>query len=85
MIEVFSNTKLFNRSCLATSSLNNVSISFFKVLLFVSSIFRKSSCDKLETMVDSSLDSDVVVLVLVEFRSVCLFGRFYFLFSDSWE
>ena len=75
--------KLFNRSCSASSSLNDVLIYFLKVLFF-SSIFRKSSCEKEKTMMDYSLDSDEVVLVLVECRSVFFLEDFTFSF-DSWE
>lgn len=57
--------KLFSHSCSETSSLNDDSI-FFKILLLVSSILRKSSWEKLDTMLNSSLDMDVVVFVVVE-------------------
>ena len=58
--------RLFSRNCSATSSLKEDLMSFLKELLLVSSILRKSSWDKLDTMVDSSLDMEAVVLVVVE-------------------
>ena len=39
---------------------------FLKEVLSVSGILRKSSWDKFETMVDSSFEIEVVVLVMVE-------------------
>ena len=58
--------RLFSRNCSATSSLKEDSIYFLKEVLLVSSILRKSSCEKLYTMVDSSLEMEAVVLVVVE-------------------
>ena len=57
---------LFSRNCSATSFLKEDSISFLKELLLVSSILRKSSLEKLDTMVDSSLEMEAVVLAVVE-------------------
>ena len=54
------------RNCSETSFLKVISIYFLKEVLFVSSILRKSSWDKFETMVDSSLEMEVIVLVVVE-------------------
>ena len=58
--------RLFSRNCSATSSLKEDSISFLKELLLVLSILRKSLWEKLDTMVDSSLEMEAVVLVVVE-------------------
>ena len=58
--------RLLRRKCSETSFLKVISIYFLKEVLFVSSILRKSSWDKFETMVDSSLEMKVIVLVVVE-------------------
>ena len=58
-----------------------VSISFLKEVLFVSSTLRKSSWEKLETMVDSSFEMEVVVLVVDKWMSLVFFNVFLFLFS----
>ena len=72
---------LFDHSCSATSSLKVVSISFLKSLLFIYSIFRKLLCEKEEAMVDSSLDRDIVALVLVDSRLLVFVEGIPFLFS----
>ena len=59
-------TKLFSLSCSVTSSLKDGLSSFLKVALLVSIILRKSSLEKLDTIVDSSLDIDAVVFVVVD-------------------
>ena len=41
-------------------------MSFLKELLLASIILRRTSWDKLDTMVDSSLEIEAVVLVVVE-------------------
>ena len=46
----------------------------------MSSSFRKSSLEKLETVVDSSFEIEVVVLVVVEWMSFDLLKVFPFLF-----
>ena len=46
----------------------------------MSSIFRKSSWEKLETIVDSSFEIEIVVLVVVEWMSLDLLEVFPFLF-----
>ena len=58
--------RLFIHNCSVTFSLKEDSMSFLKELLLVSSILSKSSWDKLDTMVDSSLKMEAVVLVMVE-------------------
>ena len=58
--------RLLRRNCSATLFLKVISISFLKEVLFVSSILRKLSWEKFETMVDSSFEMEVVVLVVVE-------------------
>ena len=77
-------TRLFSRKCLATSSLKKASMSFLKELLLISSILGKSSWEKLDTMVDSSLEMEAVVLVVVELISLLfLCDIFPFLFPMS--
>ena len=59
-------------------------MSFLKELLLVSSILRKSSWKKLDTMVNSLLEMEVVVLVVVNWISfVHLCEIFLFLFPMS--
>ena len=58
--------RLFNRNCSVTSSLKDGLSSFLKVALLVSIILRKSSLEKLDTIVDSSLYIDAVVFVVVD-------------------
>ena len=53
--------RLLRRNCSETSFLKVISISFLKKVLFVSSILRNSSWEKFETMVDSSLEMEVVM------------------------
>ena len=72
--------RLLRRNCSATSFLKVVSIYFLKEELFVSSILRKLSWEKFETMVDSSFEIEVVVLVVVEGMSLDFLGVFPFLF-----
>ena len=59
-------TKLFSLGCSVTSSLKDGLSSFLKVALLVSIILRKSSLEKLDTIVDSSLYIDAVVFVVVD-------------------
>ena len=72
--------RLLRRNCSATSFLKVVSIYFLKEVLFVSSILRKLSWEKFETMVDSSFEIEVVVLVVVEGMSLDFLDVFLFLF-----
>ena len=72
---------MFDHSCSATSLLKVVSIYFLKSLLFIYSIFRKLLCEKEEAMVDSSLDRDIVALVLVDSRLLVFVEGIPFLFS----
>ena len=72
--------RLLRRNCSATSFLKVVSIYFLKEVLFVSSILRKLSWEKFETMVDSSFEIEVVVLVVVEGMSLDFLDVFPFLF-----
>ena len=58
--------RLFSLSCSATSTLKDNSNCYLKVLLLVSSILRKLSWGKLDTISDSSLDMDTVVFVVIE-------------------
>ena len=58
--------RLLRRNCSETSFLKVISISFLKEVFFVSRNLRKSSWEKFETMVDSSLEMEVIVLVVVE-------------------
>ena len=53
---------------------------FFFKLLFVSSIFRKQSCENEETMADSSFDMDAVVLVFVDYISLVFVEGFPYFF-----
>ena len=55
-------------------------MSFLKALLFVSSVFRKSSCKNEETMVDFLFNMDAVVLVLVDCISLVFVEGFPYLF-----
>ena len=71
---------LFAWSCSATSCLNDASISSLKEVLFFSSIFRKSSCENVDTVVDSTFVMDAVADVL--FVSCVMEDEcFFFLFS----
>ena len=70
--------RLLSRNCSVTSSLKVYSSSFLKELLLISSILRKSSWEKLNTMVDSSFEIEVVVLVVVEWMSLVFFMSFLF-------
>ena len=72
--------RLFRRNCSATSFLNGDSSSFLKDLLLLSSIFLKSSWEKLDTLVDSSFEMEVVVLVVVEWMSLVCLEVFLFCF-----
>ena len=69
----------FKRNGSATSFLDEDSSSFLKDLLLLSSIFRKSSREKLETLVESSFEMEVVVLVVVEWMSLVVLEVFPFL------
>ena len=72
--------RLLRRNYSETSFLKVISISFLKQVLFVSSILRKSSWEKFETMVDSSLKIEVAVLVVVGRMSLAFLDFFPFLF-----
>ena len=70
--------RLLSRNFSATLSLKVDSISFLKEVLLISSILRKSSWEKLNTMLDSSFEIEVVVLVVVELMSLVFFMSFLF-------
>ena len=71
---------LFVWSCTATSCLKDASISALKDVLFFTKIFRKSSWENDETIVDSSFLMDAVAVVsLVVFTMEVEY--FFFLFS----
>ena len=58
--------RFFSRNCSASSYLKVDSNSFLKEVLLVSSILRKSSSEKLVTMVNSSFEMEAVMLLVVE-------------------
>ena len=62
--------RLLIRNCSVTSFLKVDSISFLKEVLLDPIILRKSSWDKLDIMVDSSFEMEVIVLVMVEWMSL---------------
>ena len=73
---------LFAWSCSATSCLKDASVSSLNVLLFFSNIFRKSSWENVDTIVDSSFVMNEVGDVSLE--SFMVEGEcFFFLFSMS--
>ena len=67
---------------MATSCLNDTSISSLNVLLFFSNIFRKSSFEKVDIIVDSSFVMDAVADVSLE-SIVVVFEYFFFLLLMS--
>ena len=70
LVKISVMAKLFSLSCSTASSWKDDSSSFLKVLLLIFFILRKSSWEKLNTMLDSSLDMDAVVFVVVDWVSV---------------
>ena len=79
LVKISVMAKLFSLSCSTASSWKDDSSFFLKVLLLILIILRKSSWEKLNTMLDSSLDMDVVVFVAVDWMSVVFFEVFCYL------
>ena len=65
-------------SCATTPFLKEASISFLNVVLFLSSIFRKSSWENDETKVKSLFVMETVADIILE---SCTFFEDYFLLS----